>query len=104
MVDADYAVNNTWRLRVAAKRMQSECLHRSIPVCAKAVQIRLYSGTTIFYTTRVFPTEEVGTDNGWRYFYPVHEVCSLVSVDAHMWNLSIALLSVMNCPCAFENF
>ncbi|EIE18186.1 hypothetical protein COCSUDRAFT_45597 [Coccomyxa subellipsoidea C-169] len=73
MVDADYAVNNTWRLRVAAKRMQRECLHRSIPVCAKAVQIRLYSGTTIFYTTRVFPTDEVGTDNGWRYFYPVHE-------------------------------
>ncbi|CAL8463331.1 g2865 [Coccomyxa elongata] len=73
MVDADYAVNNTWRLRVAAKRMQSECLHRSIPMCAKAIQIRLYTGTTIFYTTRVFPTEEVGTDEGWRYFYPVHE-------------------------------
>lgn len=47
---------------------------RSLPVCAKAAQIRLYTGSTIFYTTRVFPTEEVGTDLGWRYFYPVHEV------------------------------
>ena len=80
MVDADHAVNNTWRLRVAVKRMQRECLHRSIPVCAKAVQISLYSGDIIFYTTRVFPTDEVGFDNGWRYFYPVHEVCPLSAV------------------------
>lgn len=28
MVDADYAVNNTWRLRVASQRMQRECLYR----------------------------------------------------------------------------
>ena len=74
MVDADFAVNGTWRLRIAAQRMQQECQHRSIPYCAKAMQIRIYSGTTVFFTTRVFPSQAMGTEDGWQYFYPVHEV------------------------------
>lgn len=78
MVDADFAVNGTWRLRLAATRMQQECQHRSIPYCAKAMQIRIYSGTTVFFTTRVFPTNGLGSEDGWQYFYPVHEVGSLM--------------------------
>ena len=74
MVDADFAVNGTWRLRIAAQRMQQECQHRSIPYCAKAMQIRIYSGNTVFFTTRVFPSQAMGTEDGWQYFYPVHEV------------------------------
>ncbi len=74
MVDADFAVNGTWRLRIAAQRMQQECQHRSTPYCAKAMQIRIYSGTTVFFTTRVFPSQGMGTEDGWQYFYPVHEV------------------------------
>lgn len=74
MVDADFAVNGTWRLRLAAQRMQAECLYRSTPVCGKAMQIRIHSGTTVFFTTRVFPTHEMGTEEGWQYYYPVHEV------------------------------
>ena len=74
MVDADFAVNGTWRLRIAAQRMQQECQHRSVPYCAKALQIRIYSGTTVFFTTRVFPSQGLGTADGWQYFYPVHEV------------------------------
>ena len=122
MVDADFAVNGTWRLRLAAQRMQRECAHRcsctsdivphgicslyaiqlvllqvraqgsqhmlgqwcflislylarrSIPACAKALQIRIHSGTTVFFTTRVFPTAQLGTEDGWQYYYPVHEV------------------------------
>ena len=46
---------------------------RALPACARAVQIRLQSGASLFYTTRVFPTADVGTDAGWRYRYPVHE-------------------------------
>ena len=46
---------------------------RFLPVCARAIQIRLQSGASLFYTTRVFPTAAVGTDAGWRYQYPVHE-------------------------------
>ena len=46
---------------------------RALPACARAVQIRLQSGASLFYTTRVFPTVDAGTDAGWRYRYPVHE-------------------------------
>ena len=90
MVDADFAVNGTWRLRIAAQRMQQECQHRSIPYCAKAVQIRIYSGTTVFFTTRVFPSEGMGTEDGWQYFYPVHEVRGAPCKDGRRLELSIA--------------
>ncbi len=81
MVDADFAVNGTWRLRSAAQRMQQECQHRSIPYCAKAMQIRIHSGTTVFFTTRVFPSQAMGTEDGWQYFYPVHEVSGSIGKE-----------------------
>ena len=47
---------------------------RSTELCAKAVQIRIHSGSSLFFTTRVFPTDALGTEDGWQYYYPVHEV------------------------------
>lgn len=58
---------------------------RALPVCARAVQIRLHSGASLFYTTRVFPTAGVGTDAGWRYRYPVHEARHFLLSPLHGW-------------------
>jgi hypothetical protein len=27
-----------------------------------------------FFSNRVFPTADLGTEEGWKYTYPVHEV------------------------------
>ena len=59
-----------------AKLLRQQCVppSRSSELCAKALQIRIHSGSSVFFTTRVFPTHEVGTEDGWQYYYPVHEV------------------------------
>ena len=59
-----------------AQSLMQQCVSpsRSTELCAKAAQIRIRSGSSLFFTTRVFPTHALGTEDGWQYYYPVHEV------------------------------
>ncbi len=38
-------------------------------------QIWIKLGDMGFFSNRVFPTAGLGTEEGWKYTYPVHEVC-----------------------------
>ncbi|KAK9820627.1 hypothetical protein WJX72_012514 [[Myrmecia] bisecta] len=74
MLDADHTMTNTWRLRLACKRLLLECQHRTLPICVQAgMTPRLYRSQSHMWT-RVFPSEGAGTSHGWHYRYPVHEV------------------------------
>lgn len=72
-LDGDYIVKNGWRLRVACIRLQKECRHRSVDVCSQAMFITKRYGGLSHMWTRVFPTEDMGTEQGWHYYYPIHE-------------------------------
>ena len=37
------------------------------------VQVWFHFGDTGFFSNRVFPTDGLGTKEGWHYVYPVHE-------------------------------
>ena len=45
------------------------------------LQVWFQLGETGFFSNRVFPTDGLGTKEGWHYVYPVHEVpCSLKDI------------------------
>lgn len=51
MLDADFAVVDTWRLRHMAHRLVSECHERSIPECMKGVKVNFQTIVIDSFTT-----------------------------------------------------
>lgn len=83
MLDADMSVPSAWRLRAAVHRLALHCLGRPEDgLCRMAIDMPADLEGTRFHTLRLFPTQDVGTEKGWHYTYPVHEVCDTPCTSA----------------------
>ena len=75
MLDADMSIPAAWRLRVTLQRLALLCASwAEDAMCAHAFKMQAFLEGIKFFTIRVFPTPGIGTEAGWHYTYPVHEV------------------------------
>lgn len=78
MLDADMSIPAAWRLRLTLQRIAQLCARDgAAALCHQAIKMRAFLEDVKFFTIRVFPTAHIGTQDGWHYIYPVHEVLAL---------------------------